>query len=384
MDRTSAPPTTDAQPRSAGDRLPSLTGLRFFAAMLVVALHSLTNRFEPGWNGLHLSPLAGLGYTGVTFFYVLSGFVLTWTWRPGLRRRTFYGRRFARIYPLHLLTSVAAVVVFLDLLDRGPQLLPFLSTLVLVQAFIPVQRYFFAGNGPSWSLSCEAFFYALLPVLVPVALRLTPQVRRRLGWACGAGFAGLAALAVLAGVGNAPLLALWVFPPYRVLQFAIGVLLALAVREGWRPRWSLRTALWASVLGYGVASLVTWRLAADLEHLGAARLLGDVLALPLVALLVPAAACTDLAGRRTRLASPLLVRLGDWSFALYLSHSLVLLELKQRLGTAAGLPGAAAREVLFVVLAVALAGALHEGVERPLERRIRDRVQRADPALTPA
>ena len=82
------------------DRLPSLTGLRFWAALLVVSYH-LHHRIGavPG------SWLVEYGRTGVTFFFVLSGFVLAWNY---LDERTpvavFAWRRFARIWPLVAVT----------------------------------------------------------------------------------------------------------------------------------------------------------------------------------------------------------------------------------------------------------------------------------------
>ena len=78
------------------DRLPSLTGLRFWAALLVVLYH-LSRSVGPLPV---ISDVAWYGRSGVTFFFVLSGFVLTWTYfdqRPKLS--TFWWRRFARIWP---------------------------------------------------------------------------------------------------------------------------------------------------------------------------------------------------------------------------------------------------------------------------------------------
>jgi peptidoglycan/LPS O-acetylase OafA/YrhL len=82
--------------------LEGLTGIRFFAAMGVVLFHV-------GYTPVaRLSPLLGAvsghGYAAVGLFYVLSGFVLAYTYagrRPDVR--AFYVARFARVYPLYLL-----------------------------------------------------------------------------------------------------------------------------------------------------------------------------------------------------------------------------------------------------------------------------------------
>src|SRR3954470_17084064 len=89
-------PTSDSVSHGRRD-LPSLTGLRWVAALLVFAFHSA------GYGVLTTSwwHLTRFGFIGVSFFFVLSGVVLTWSSRPGQTSRQFYWRRFARIYPSH-------------------------------------------------------------------------------------------------------------------------------------------------------------------------------------------------------------------------------------------------------------------------------------------
>ena len=91
-----------------GIGLPRLTGLRWYAALLVFLYHAET--FVP----IRLLRPFNFGTVGVTFFFVLSGFVLTWSTRPDLPASTFYRRRFARIYPsyfvMFLLTVVAIAI----------------------------------------------------------------------------------------------------------------------------------------------------------------------------------------------------------------------------------------------------------------------------------
>ena len=101
--------TTDVDPAEQLRRptLHTLTALRWPAAFAVFAFH-----VAPFFLGTSLQTpivyLTSAGPAGVSFFFVLSGFVLTWSRRTGDRRRDFYRRRFARIYPLHLVTWGAA------------------------------------------------------------------------------------------------------------------------------------------------------------------------------------------------------------------------------------------------------------------------------------
>ena len=161
--------------------LPSLTSMRFFAALMVALFHACV------WSSVPLGPFR-YGFVGVTFFYILSGFVLTWTWRPHDSLRFFYLRRFARVYPLHLLTAMIALA-FAALGVRGEgevSPLTALLNLALLQAWVPDLAVVGALNGPSWSLSNEAFFYAVFPLLVGLLLsaRLGPAigVLGALGW----------------------------------------------------------------------------------------------------------------------------------------------------------------------------------------------------------
>src|SRR6266508_2403518 len=99
-------PPPSAEPRKRLPRVESLTGLRWWAAFFVFC-HHMTN-LAP----LPIRDFLKYGTSGVTFFFVLSGFVLTWSAQPGTKIRTFYRRRFARIFPLYFLTLVAAFFVF--------------------------------------------------------------------------------------------------------------------------------------------------------------------------------------------------------------------------------------------------------------------------------
>src|SRR5205807_8282394 len=169
----------------------------------------------------------------------------------------------------------------------------------------------FAMNTVSWSLSCELFFYALFPLVFAGALRV-PVRRRR------AVMAGLVAMTVvtvllaqaLAGrsAGN------WVtyFPPSRLAEFALGILLALEVRDGRWPSVGVpRAALMA--LGAALAAGV-W---ADIRY-------SVVITVVPYVLLIGAAADHDRAGQTSALHRGWLVRLGLWSYALYLVHGVVL------------------------------------------------------------
>jgi peptidoglycan/LPS O-acetylase OafA/YrhL len=362
-------PVARAQPGSPARRRPprldTLTGLRFFGALAVVFCH-VGAQFT---NAASLTVLASYGYVGVSFFFMLSGFVLTWsanTPNPG----RFLWMRFARVWPLQFLLAIVAFTV-LATQEKLPGTIGHVADILLLQAWSPHQGVYFGGNGVSWSLSCEMFFYLLFPFVIGPLSRL-----RGKGLAVTAGIT-LVVMTVAPLVANgmhmSGSLSYWlffIFPPYRFGEFLLGMVLARSVSIGVRLARPGLCALFA-VLGLG---LVMWQLTTFTVHTGdaVARPFVALLALPLFSLLLLAAATSDLDGQRTGLSWWLPLRLGEWSFALYLVHKpLLLLTLTWGWWQQTGWLADGAAFTAFVALAVALAAALHYLTERPIERYLR-------------
>ena len=178
MANRSGPNTVDASsrtaPHAARPQLAALTTLRFFAALHVVLFHMwVTGELTTG-PGL-LRSFVSIGYIGVNFFFVLSGFILVYTYtKPSLDAPRFWQARFARIYPAYALSLVISAPFFfyavrslqLPFYAWSAQHLPVacLATLTLLQAWIPQGAL--TWNPVCWSLSVEAFFYLLFPVLL--------------------------------------------------------------------------------------------------------------------------------------------------------------------------------------------------------------------------
>ena len=147
-------------------QLDALTGLRFVAAF-VVFVHHLGGKFGFGMNGYSIGSLA------VTFFFVLSGFILTYVYHDRLQSsgdlKRFFFNRFARIWPLHVVCLfIAAGVVSKGHIgtEIGGENMPmFFTNLFLLQSWVPYNDWVFSFNGVSWSISTEAFFYLVFPLL---------------------------------------------------------------------------------------------------------------------------------------------------------------------------------------------------------------------------
>jgi len=143
-------------------RLDSLTSLRFFAAAMIVVHHTISY----GLFGLsEPQEQASIWGQGVSFFFVLSGFILAYvypnleTW-PEIRR--FWLARIARVWPALAFSFIFAF--WLLSLDWDSPIA--LTNLLMINAWIPYQDYFFSYNSPSWSVSTEFFFYLAFPFLI--------------------------------------------------------------------------------------------------------------------------------------------------------------------------------------------------------------------------
>ncbi|CAM2956439.1 acyltransferase [Actinomyces slackii] len=342
--------------RGGGGNLPRLTSLRFFAALLILIYHARLSDLVPGGR------VFDVAHMGVAFFFVLSGFVLTWA-SPGERiePRRFWLNRFARIYPSHLVTMLIAAVIFLPV--RWTDVL---LHLFLLQAWAPHQSTILSLNEVSWSLSAEAFFYLLAPWLITALRRRSDRtmVILALGWwivTMGAGRA-----LILMGFEEWP----YYLPAIRSAEFIIGIVLAELFRRG---RLSRRIPVWPCV----VACLVSYGAALAVYRMGVTmQMMPAIITAPAICLLVVAAAQADARGQGGLLTSPLLEHAGKVSFAVYLVHALVLTVVPPLLPEPATLAWQLAGLAVVLVVTWACAEALHRGVELPAQRAIRSRFAR--------
>jgi peptidoglycan/LPS O-acetylase OafA/YrhL len=155
--------------------LRALTSLRFLAALLVVGFHVGHDL----WPQAHrwIANCFSNGYEAVSFFFVLSGFVLTYAYgqpsrskAPSISAGAFWKARIARIYPAYVLALVIAFPAFFYSWTVSNMIswTEFGSALMLVptlcQSWWPPSAT--AWNLPAWSLSVEAFFYLVFPFLI--------------------------------------------------------------------------------------------------------------------------------------------------------------------------------------------------------------------------
>ncbi|EJM99235.1 acyltransferase [Phyllobacterium sp. YR531] len=346
--------------------LPSLTGLRFLAAMMVLIHHTSQFAIIPAIRGWY-----GFGTTGVTFFFVLSGFVLTWSATPGQSVVTFYMYRIFRIWPVMLVTLVAALPIFYSMKGLGINWQAVFLSVFALQSWSTDSTVYFGGNPVAWSLSDEAFFYLIHPLLFLLITRLNIRNIVLVGLAV---FAAqfLVAQNAQSIFGESRSWGLYVFPPYRALEFLLGVLAATALK---RPEFQsirlpnlyigmLLAACWFAVY-YSLRPMLP-------AEFGKYILNSSYAVLPAIyTLIIMSAASSDIRGKQTIFTSRVMEKLGHWSFSLYMTHSIFVYGMIGLLGRQLTSNINVFWHILMTVVATAVSALLYEYIEAPVNKRLR-------------
>jgi len=323
----SAPQAEAPARRTPLHKLDALTGCRFFAALAVVGYHYVPASLR---TNLLVREILEHGFVSVSFFFALSGFVLTYNYaqQNPLNSNKFWLARFARIYPMYFI-ALALVGIFAVLSRHSNYwqthsaqfILGGILSLFCLQAWLPQTAL--CWNFPGWSLSCEAFFYACFPFLLKRLKTLQTKATLVLSGLCWLAALALPLVFVAAGPfvsatgwateANRTLDDLWISyaPITQLPAFAFGICLGLLFlrhrKIGTGHSWLQEAALIAAL----VATLA-------LFHFGPHKMLfNNGLLLPVFGVFIYC-----LAAGRSALAAflgtaPLRV-LGDASYAMYI------------------------------------------------------------------
>lgn len=122
-----------------------------------------------------ITPLR-VGGKAVCFFFVLSGFVLSYGYGnklsiESITYKNFLVPRLVKLYPLHWLLLPVGIWIGRDFFEQTCYYLP--ANLLLLQSWIPTPDSYFSGNGISWFLSTTLFLYLIFPYLWKFSSRLT-------------------------------------------------------------------------------------------------------------------------------------------------------------------------------------------------------------------
>ena len=349
--------------------LDSLTAVRGPAALLVFGYHVIHGTQWANWL-----PGARLGYVGVSLFFILSGFVLAWSYNKNAGAKNFYLRRFARVYPLHLFFYCVALLGLLlfGVSNSAGDLNPLsaLLNLVLLQAWVPSWEVIFSNNAVSWSLSCEAFFYLMTPFVLNRLDGMRYRVKAALlgGW-----FLLMATVSyILAAQSNFMDVVVYANPLLRSGEFALGLalgLFALKVRDGYRV---------PVIHGYHCLAMIAIALGAMYvsSKFYLLQTAHGLLLAPVWAVLILVLGLWDIQRsaqpREKNVFWKIGVVAGEASFAFYRVHELVLAYVRSVPSAASAHGGITG--LVYVVVSLIIASILallaHYYIERPAHRFI--------------
>jgi len=285
----------------------------------------------PGFRSA-LAPVLNCGAQGVDLFFILSGFVLTWTYLDRMgesfsARATlhFLWLRLARVWPVYLVTLhlAAAWIIFTLYLGHEPsKVADQLNAVSYVRQVLLVQLWFqpyFDGSswdGPAWSISAEWLAYLLFGLLVLVIFRIARATRvRGLLWLAFAASVPPTLLLLATGQFYTP----WSWLPRIVMQFTAGALACAAVRKLQLSDRARRGAGYLSVvLGVAIVGILYLLDAHPLAKVYDSSGLVDVPFVPLVVTLA-----IGIGSLPRLLSTRVMVYCGHISFSLYMVHELV-------------------------------------------------------------
>lgn len=348
--------------------LDSLTGLRWWAAFAVFFFHMTA--FAP----IPIFPLFEYGNYGVMFFFILSGFVLSWSWKADLPVRAFYLRRVGRIWPSAFVALLFAIPIFYSFnpdpghwwvkpFDLGILLL----SVPLIQGWWLAPAILFSGNPAAWTLTCEFFFYSLHPLFQRAYIRISTQA---VLVALVAIFVGIlivkSACFASGGQGCVPL----PLPIERLPEFVIGMGIGVLAKRGKL----LRLSPWMPIAALGVLFVYLSfgsALAIPESVMQLSLYFANEMTLLLMALTIASVAQRDISGIRTGFKSSWLVKLGEVSFAFYLVHATVMYVFVDIFGQLDVSWKNLTWYPIVLAAGLVIAFALHAWVEKPFEKKIR-------------
>lgn len=145
-------------------RLEQITFTRFIASISIVIYHYGLKIFP--FNHPDISFLFRSANIGVSYFFVLSGFVMIIAYgnKDKISFIDYLQKRFARLYPVYLLAIL--ILLLFQMARPAPNKVDFeglIVNLTMTQSWFP--GYALSFNYPGWSLSVEVFFYLTFPFL---------------------------------------------------------------------------------------------------------------------------------------------------------------------------------------------------------------------------
>jgi peptidoglycan/LPS O-acetylase OafA/YrhL len=318
-----------SSPTTKMDYFPALTGVRAMASIMVYFTHF--NPFSGRFFGRYIPAFINQFHTGVTIFFVLSGFLICYRYEDGFRyktlsKRNYFVSRLAKIYPVYFLITIWTFLPFVTHGVFRPGI--FLLNISFLRGFF--DEYRFTGDPSGWSLTVEELFYLLFPLMVLFSRKVPYLLQALLFLLFGVALTVIFRPVSFHGFFGS-FLSLFEYSFFgRCFEFYTGIMLARYVRkkiaEGYEGRRA--GAPWRTIAGAGWMILCIGLMAANAHwnmvkkpdaFLFFETLLNNFLLPPGIALFF-LGLIFERSWWQRLLVTPLLTTLGKSSYVFYLIH----------------------------------------------------------------
>ncbi|WP_084717311.1 acyltransferase family protein [Xenorhabdus poinarii] len=285
--------------------------------------------------------------------------------------------RIFKIYPVHVVTwGIAMILGFVNFSNLDI----WLPNLFLVHSWFSQMSVFVSVNPPSWSLCSELLFYALFPLLLKPVLNIKTQ---HLWMSFFLSFIGLIAYQFFVDdfVPAIPKLELWPlsenqwwlsynYPPGRLFEFIIGMILSRIAIEGLWKNASVKIAIIAAVIGYMLALYAPFQYGLNVT---------TIISIAVIILILTK---MDLSGEKNFLSSNVMILLGEISFAFYMVHYLVLVFIKKHfIHSSLDFISSMVMLLISLMVSILLAWLIYVFVEKPVMKFAKQKITNNKPLL---
>ncbi|QXW26501.1 acyltransferase [Acinetobacter johnsonii] len=343
-----------------------LTSLRFFFALFVLLSHLSFLKGDDNYRHIFESIFAE-GFLGVSFFFILSGFILAYNYEnkfaeKRITKKEFFIARLAKIYPMHFVTMLAALILSSLIGGSGKYVA---QNVLLIQSFFPSEKIFFSLNAPSWSISDEMFFYLLFPFILLLRQKAKLAI-----------FATLFAIILMMNV----LLSeeqkhywLYISPLIRFSDFLLGMMLFHAYLKLKEP-FKVNSG---SLKYFEIVALMIFTAFFALHQFADMGLRYSVYYwVPMVLIILSFALSSEEkqpAFLNRFLSNKHMVWLGEISFCFYLIHLLVIRTAEYAVMQYALNIDGLLLSLMIILSSIVLSAAAFKYIEKPLNRKLKER-----------
>ena len=294
----------------------SLTGLRAIAAGIVV-LHHLVPTHDKGW----LTSILEEMNVGVTIFFCLSGFLITFRYFEKFEKgkKWFYNyavNRVARIYPMYFLLTTFTIVLS-GMAARKFNVVEYLMNITFLRGFFG--QYVYSGIAQGWTLTVEECFYFSAPLLFLLSRRIPVWIQ-----AIGIFISGYLLYLIFRNtdfhgfMNNLPVIYITTYFG-RIFEFAIGMMMAFWLIKGRKIKYATITGCLGFLAFFAVQVLINHFQQKFAIQTVAGFFINELL-LPISVALVIYGLIKEGTSLKTFLQTRGMILLGKSSYTLYLLH----------------------------------------------------------------